>query len=84
MSQLKCDVLWTPGVKEARVQSTEATLERLRVIEIAEDRLRSALTVWADDVLLVAKLDELEREAKQLRDAAGLAATLAEAVDSRV
>lgn len=66
------------------MQSTEGTLDRLRVIEVAEDRLRSALTVWADDVLLVAKLDELEREAKQLRDAAGLAATLAEAVDSRV
>ena len=76
--------LWTQGAKEARVQSTEGTLERLRVIEVAEDRLRSALTVWADDVLLVAKLDELEREAKQLRGAAGLAATSVAAVDSRV
>jgi hypothetical protein len=66
------------------VRSTEGTLDRLRVIEVAEDRLRSALTVWADDVLLVAKLDELEREAMQLRDAAGLAATQAAAVDSWV
>ena len=66
------------------MRSTEGTLDRLRVIEVAEDRLRSALTVWADDVLLVAKLDELEREAKQLRDAAGLAATSAAAVDSWV
>jgi predicted transcriptional regulator len=72
------------GRKGSQVQSTEGTLERLRVIEVAEDRLRSALTVWADDVLLVAKLDELEREAKQLRDAAGLAATSVAAVDSRV
>jgi hypothetical protein len=63
------------------VQSTEGTLDRLRVIEVAKDRLRSALTVWADDALLVAKLDELEREAEQLRDAVGRAAATAGASD---
>ena len=73
--------LWTQGAKEARVQSTEGTLERLRVIEVAEDRLRSALTVWADDVLLIAKLDELAREAEQLRDTLGLSTTSVVAVD---
>ena len=62
--------------KDGRVQSTQEPLDRLRTIEVTEERLRSALTVWADDALLVARLDELEREANQLRDAMGVPATV--------
>jgi hypothetical protein len=56
---------------------TEGALDRLRTIEVTKARLRSALTVWAEDGLLVARLDELEREEEQLRDEVGLASETA-------
>jgi hypothetical protein len=49
-------------------ESLHRTSDRLAQIEVLEDRLRSALTEWADDDLLVAKMQELEREAEALRD----------------
>ena len=55
------------------IEATEAGEQRLVQIELVEiPRVRSALTEWADDGLLVAKLREFEREADRLRERLGV------------
>jgi hypothetical protein len=43
-------------------------IDRLAKIELMQARLRSALSEWADDGPLLARLQELEREAERLRE----------------
>jgi hypothetical protein len=47
-------------------------VDRLAKIELMQARLRSALSEWADDDLLIARLHELEREAERLRERLGI------------
>ena len=48
-------------------------LDRLVEIELTEiPRLRSALSDWVDDALLVARMNELREEADRLRRTLGL------------
>jgi hypothetical protein len=48
------------------------SVDRLAKIERMQARLRSALSEWADDDLLIARLHELEREAERLRERLGI------------
>ena len=49
-----------------------AARDRLAKIDLMQMRLRAALTDWADDDLLIARLQELEREAEPLRETLGM------------
>ena len=49
-----------------------AARDRLAKIDLMQMRLREALTDWTDDDLLIARLQELEREAEPLRETLGM------------
>jgi len=54
------------------VARARTSVDRLAKIELMQARLRSALSEWADDDLLIARLHELEREAERLRERLGI------------
>ncbi len=54
------------------VVRASTAVDRLEKIELMQARLRSALSEWADDDLLIARLHELEREAERLRERLGI------------
>lgn len=65
LGQAGGSVATEPG---SAVPRTSTSVDRLAKIELMQARLRSALSEWADDDLLIARLHELEREAERLRE----------------